>query len=113
MAGSQHVCVSAVDDLVQSINSAVTSQLNQCNALSKLVVPGFQWIWLILCAPGPCALITFVLSLCVLCPCVLQELWAWMQQSHIVERLLRTGLHHKQYMVEVGALLHPVSHASS
>jgi hypothetical protein len=39
----------------------------------------------------------------VLVVCVLQDLWAWMQQNHIVERLLRTGLHHKQYMVEVGA----------
>lgn len=32
---------------------------------------------------------------------LLQELWKWLQDNNIVQRLLRTGLHHKQYMKEV------------
>jgi hypothetical protein len=37
------------------------------------------------------------------CVLLLQELWKWLQDNNIVQRLLRTGLHHKQYMTEVSA----------
>lgn len=42
---------------------------------------------------------------CLLCYCAVQELFKWLQDNQIVQRLLRTGLHHKQYMSEVGACL--------
>jgi hypothetical protein len=32
----------------------------------------------------------------------LQVVYGWIQENQIVERLLRTGLHHKQYMEQVG-----------
>ena len=33
---------------------------------------------------------------------LLQVMYDWVQENQIVQRLLRTGLHHKQYMAEVG-----------
>lgn len=37
--------------------------------------------------------------------CRLQEICAWLHDNQIVQRLLRTGLHHKQYMNEVSSSL--------
>lgn len=42
---------------------------------------------------------------CLLCCGSVQELFKWLQDNQIVQRLLRTGLHHKQYMSEVGACM--------
>lgn len=57
--------------------------------------------------PKPLPVLTLNNTCAVLCCPVLwwmQEHIAWMRDNDIVQRLLRTGLHHKQYMNEVRCL---------